>query len=161
MAPSAAPFSLHPSGVDVTDFSSGRWLFMFAVVLLTGGCSGDAPSNPAGADTTYGAPVDATDAIPAPAIAAEPDPYVGHRITADGRILNVERTGCTLHVDTESETPFQIDAPRSEKSCTWQVPSTTKGFAIATGTLRRADDTLRMTAPGVRITPTHLDDDGT
>lgn len=153
------PPPLLSPGIYMTDSSSGRLLLIVAVALLTGGCGGDAPSNPAGADTTYGAPVDATDALPAPVLAAEPDQYIGRRVTADGRILTVQNTGCTLHVDTEAGTPLRIDAPQSENSCTWHVPSTTKGFAIATGTLRRVEDTLRMTAPGVRVTPTHLDDD--
>jgi hypothetical protein len=125
------------------------------VSLLLGACgSGASDSNRA--DTTYGAPIDATDAMPAPAVAAEDSLYLGHRVTIDGRITAVWASGCDMQLATDA-TPLVVAASRSEAGdCAWQVPSDAQGFAVAAGTLRTAGDTLRLTANGVRVTPVRI-----
>ena len=125
------------------------------VGLLLGACgSGASDSNRA--DTTYGAPIDATDAMPAPAVAAEDSLYRGHRVTIDGRITAVRASGCDMQLATDA-TPLVVAASRSEAGdCAWQVPSDAQGFAVAAGTLRTAGDTLRLTANGVRVTPVRV-----
>lgn len=125
------------------------------VSLLLGACgSGASDSNRA--DTTYGAPIDATDAMPAPAVAAEDSLYRGHRVTIDGRITAVRASGCDMQLATDA-TPLVVAASRSEAGdCAWQVPSDAQGFAVAAGTLRTAGDTLRLTANGVRVTPVRI-----
>ena len=125
------------------------------VSLLLGACgSGASDSNRA--DTTYGAPIDATDAMPAPAVAAEDSLYRGHRVTIDGRITAVWASGCDMQLATDA-TPLVVAASRSEAGdCAWQVPSDAQGFAVAAGTLRTAGDTLRLTANGVRVTPVRV-----
>lgn len=125
------------------------------VGLLLGACgSGASDSNRA--DTTYGAPIDATDAMPAPAVAAEDSLYRGHRVTIDGRITAVRASGCDMQLATDA-TPLVVAAPRTDAGdCAWQVPSDAQGFAVAAGTLRTAEDTLRLTANGVRVTPVRI-----
>ena len=125
------------------------------VSLLLGACgSGASDSNRA--DTTYGAPIDATDAMPAPAVAAEDSLYRGHRVTIDGRITAVRASGCDMQLATDA-TPLVVAASRSEAGdCAWQVPSDAQGFAVAAGTLRTAGGTLRLTANGVRVTPVRV-----
>lgn len=124
------------------------------LVLLLGACGGDAPKNPAAAEQTYGTPVDATDAIPAPAVAAESARYTGHRVTVDGRIADVTQDGCALHLGTDGGPPLRVDASRTGKgTCLWQVRGGTDGFAVVAGTLRADGDTLRLSANGVQVTP--------
>ena len=125
------------------------------VGLLLGACgSGASDSNRA--DTTYGAPIDATDAMPAPAVAAEDSLYLGHRVTIDGRITAVWASGCDMQLATDA-TPLVVAAPRTDAGdCAWQVPNSTPGVAVAAGTLRTAEDTLRLTANGVRVTPVRI-----
>ena len=125
------------------------------VGLLLGACgSGASDSNRA--DTTYGAPIDATDAMPAPAVAAEDSLYLGHRVTIDGRITAVWASGCDMQLATDA-TPLVVAAPRTDAGdCAWQVPNSAPGVAVAAGTLRTAEDTLRLTANGVRVTPVHI-----
>lgn len=131
------------------------------LALLLGACGGDAPRNRAAAEQTYGAAVDATDAIPTPAVAAEAARYVGTRVTVDGRIADVARDGCTLHLDAETGPPLRVDAVRAgEESCAWQVPADIEGFAVAAGTLRTAGDTLRLNANGVQVTPVRISTTG-
>ena len=129
---------------------------IFAVCLALAGCGGDAAPNPAAADTTYGAAVDATDAIPVPAVAAEANRYTGPPITVDGRIVDVGQSGCTLHLATGGP-PLRVDAVRTgDSSCAWQVPTGEEGVAVAAGTLRVDGDTLRLSANGVQVTPVRL-----
>ncbi|PSQ98093.1 MAG: hypothetical protein BRD53_02815 [Bacteroidetes bacterium SW_7_64_58] len=125
------------------------------VGLLLGACgSGASDSNRA--DTTYGAPIDATDAMPAPAVAAEDSLYLGHRVTIDGRITAVWASGCDMQLATDA-TPLVVAAPRTDAGdCAWQLPSDAQDFAVAAGTLRTAEDTLRLTANGVRVTPVRV-----
>lgn len=134
-----------------------RRIFLLLFPLLLGACGGDAPENPIEAEQTYGAPVDATDAIPVPAVAAEPDRYIGRRVTIDGRIVRVARDGCTLALQADAGPPLLVTAPRSGASaCGWQVPDTTDGFAVAVGRLRVERDTLHLTANGVQVTPVQV-----
>jgi hypothetical protein len=130
--------------------------------LLLGGCSGDVPDS-SKAETTYGAPVDATTAVPAPAVAAEERLYVDRALAIDGRIKAVRADGCTMVLATVAA-PLVVTAPRpsggaartDDGSCVWQVPNDAQGFAVAAGTLRAAGDTLRLPANGVRVTPVRL-----
>jgi len=125
--------------------------------LLLGGCGDAPPPNPAAADTTYGAAVDATDALPAPAVAAERDRYVGRRVTVDGRIGAVAQDGCTVYLRTDDGPPLRVDAARdSTGTCAWQLPAGLEDIAAATGTLRVERDTLRLPANGVQVTPLRL-----
>ncbi len=131
------------------------------VGLLLSGCGGDAPQNPAAAEQTYGAPVDATDAIPVPAVAAEAARYTRSRVTVGGRIAGVMQDGCVLHLATGVGSPLRVDATRTgEGACRWQVPGGTDGFAVVAGTLRADGDALRLSANGVRVTPVHTLDAG-
>ena len=125
--------------------------------LLLGGCGDGPPPDPAAADTTYGAAVDATDAIPAPAVAAEADRYVGRRVTVDGRIEAVTQNGCTVYLATDGGAPLRVDAARdSADTCLWQLPLGSDGIAAATGPLRADGDTLRLSANGVQVTPVQI-----
>ena len=132
-----------------------RRVLALLVGLLLGACgSGASDSNRA--DTTYGAPIDATDAMPAPAVAAEDSLYRGHRVTIDGRITAVRASGCDMQLATDA-TPLVVAAPRTDAGdCAWQVPNSAPGVAVAAGTLRTAEDTLRLTANGVRVTPVRI-----
>ncbi len=131
-----------------------RLLPLLLLGLVLGACGGASDADQA--ETTYGTPVDATEAMPAPAVAAEDSLYVGHRVTIDGRLTAVRTSGCEIHLATDA-TPIVVTATRSDaESCAWQVPRDAQGFAVASGTLRVADDTLRLTADGVRMTPVRL-----
>ena len=124
-------------------------LLLLGVVL--GACGGASDADQA--ETTYGTPVDATEALPAPAVAGEDSLYVGHRVTIDGRITALRKNGCEVHLSTDAA-PLVVTARRiAGGNCAWQVPRDAQGFAVASGTLRVADDTLRLTANGVRVTP--------
>lgn len=140
-----------------------RLLSLLLLGVVLGACGGT--SDPDQAETPYGTPVDATEALPAPAVAAEDSLYVGHRVTIDGRITAVRASGCEIHLVTDAS-PLIVTAPRPKGGssrraarrtdagdCAWQVPEDAKGFAVASGTLRVADDTLRLSADGVRVTP--------
>ena len=130
-------------------------LLLLSVVV--GACGGRSDADQA--DTTYGTPVDASEAIPAPAVAAEDSLYVGHRVTIDGRIVAVRTGGCEVHLSTDA-VPLVVTAPRTDAdSCAWKVPRGAHGFAVAAGTLRVAEDTLRLFATGVRRTPVRLSPD--
>lgn len=136
-----------------------RSVIVLALGLVLGACGADAP-DPDAAETAYGAPVDATSAIPVPAVVAEPDRYVGGRVTVDGRIVSVMSGGCTLHLDTDDGPPLRVEAGRPQAGeCAWRVPRESDGFAVAAGTLRAARDTLRLIANGVRVTPVRLSPD--
>lgn len=129
-------------------------LHLVLASLLLSGCGGDPSPNPAAADTTYGSPVDPTDAIPVPAVAAEAARYGGQHVTIDGHITGVAQGGCTLHLDAETGPFLRVDASRTgADACAWQVPAGTEGFAVAAGTLRTTGDTLRLSANGVQVTP--------
>ena len=132
-----------------------RRVLALLVGLLLGACgSGASDSNRA--DTTYGAPIDATDAMPAPAVAAEDSLYLGHRVTIDGRITAIRAGGCEVQLAIDA-TPLVVAAPRTDAgNCAWQVPNSAPGVAVAAGTLRTAGDTLRLTANGVRVTPVRV-----
>lgn len=133
----------------------GTHLFLLAATcLFLGACADETGSNPAEAQHTYGDPVDATDAIPTPAIVAEANRYRGTPITVDGRILGATQNGCALHLATDGGLPVLVDTARTdEDACAWQVPRGTKGFAVATGTLHATGDTLRLPTHGVQVTP--------
>lgn len=123
--------------------------------LLLGGC-GEGVPNPTKAETTYGRSVEATDAVPAPAVAAEDSLYVGHRVTIDGRIAAIRANGCVVHLVTEA-VPIVVAAARTaEENCAWTVPTEAQGFAVAAGRLHVVEDTLRLAANGVRVTPVRL-----
>jgi len=142
-----------------------------ALVLLLGlllGACGTGASDADQAETSYGTPVDATEALPAPVVAAEESLYVGHRVTIDGRITAVQASGCKVQLATDAA-PLVMAAPRPKEGsslraaprtdtgdCAWQVPNDTQGFAVAAGTLRVTGDTLRLTANGVRVTPVRI-----
>jgi len=131
-----------------------RLLPFLLLGMVLGACGGASDADRA--ETTYGAPVDATEAIPAPAVAAEDSLYVGRRVTIDGRIIAVRASGCTVHLATDA-VPLMVTARRpEEENCAWQVPRDANGFAVAAGTLRVADDTLRLSANGVRVTPVRV-----
>jgi hypothetical protein len=132
-----------------------RRVLALLVGLLLGACgSGASDSNRA--DTTYGAPIDATDAMPAPAVAAEDSLYLGHRVTIDGRITAIRAGGCEVQLAIDAA-PLVVAAPRTDAGdCAWQVPNSAPGVAVAAGTLRTAGDTLRLTANGVRVTPVRI-----
>lgn len=142
----------------MTGLSSVQFFSLLTVFLVTGGCTEDTPPDPMEAERGYGAPVSETDAVPVPAIAAEPDRYVGHTVTADGRIVRVSNSGCTLVLDGEGQPSLRIDAVRTETECAWKLPRDARGFAVATGTLRRTEDTLHMSTRGVELTPMRLPD---
>lgn len=123
--------------------------------FLLVGC-GEGVPNPTKAETTYGRPVEAIDALPAPAVAAEENRYVGHRVTVDGRITAVRANGCAMHLATDA-VPLVVTAVRTAKeNCAWTVPTEAQGFAVAAGTLHVGEDTLRLAANGVRVTPVRL-----
>ena len=132
-----------------------RRVLALLVGLLLGACgSGASDSNRA--DTTYGVPIDATDAMPAPAVAAEDSLYLGHRVTIDGRITAIRAGGCEVQLAIDAA-PLVVAAPRTDTGeCAWQVPNSAPGVAVAAGTLRTAEDTLRLTANGVRVTPVRI-----
>ena len=133
------------------------FLPLLLVGLLLGGCGDGPPPDPAAADTTHGAAVDATDAIPAPAVAAEPNRYVGRRVTVDGRIERVAQDGCAVYLHTDGGPPLRVDAARdSTGPCAWQLPPGSDGIAAATGPLRADGDTLRLPANGVQVTPVRI-----
>lgn len=129
------------------------------VVAVTGfllAACGSGTSNPSEAQQTYGAPVDAIDAFPAVAVAAEADAYVGRSLAVDGRIAAVRDDGCTLQLETNEGPPLLVTAVRTEgDGCAWQVPDDEDGVAVAAGPLRLDDDTLRLSANGVEVTPVH------
>lgn len=129
----------------------------FALAGLLGvGCRGPTEKM-AQTQTTYGVPVDATEALPAPAVAAEDSLYLGRALTVDGRITEVGADGCRLRLDTGDEPPLLITAARTDAgNCAWQVPENAQGFAVAAGTLQIAEDTLRLTVNGVRMTPVRI-----
>lgn len=130
---------------------------VLAVFLILGGCGDGPPPTPAAADTTYGAAVDAPDAIPVPAVAAEPDRYVGRRVAVDGRIGGVAQNGCTAYLETDGGPALRLDAARdSANNCAWRLPSGHDGIAAAAGTVRAAGDTLRLSANGVQVTPVRI-----
>lgn len=136
-----------------------RLVVLLLAGLLAGGCGNDAPNNPAEAERTYGASVDATDAIPVPAVAAERDRYLRRHVTVDGRIADVTRDGCVLHLEADDGPPLRVEADRlDDGACRWQIPADTEGFVVAAGSLRTANDTLRLTANGVQITPLQVGD---
>ncbi|WP_118830131.1 hypothetical protein [Salinibacter ruber] len=136
-----------------------------AAVLLGGALlaacgTGETKTNATGAEETRSTPVDATAALPASAVAAEAGVYEGRPVTVDGRIAAVGAAGCEVTLTTGSR-PLVVAAPRTEADgCAWTVPGAAQGFAVAAGTLRIADDTLRLTANGVRITPVRISDAG-
>ncbi len=125
------------------------------VGLLVGGC-GETSGDPTGAQDNYGAPVDATDAFPVPAVTAEDSLYRDRALAIDGRIVAVRANGCEVYL-AAGRTPLVVTAARTDNgSCAWRVPADTDGFAVAAGTLRAATDTLRLTANGVQVTPVRL-----
>ncbi|WP_103027476.1 hypothetical protein [Salinibacter altiplanensis] len=137
----------------MTSLSRLSVLCCAAVGLLAGGCT-EPSGDPSQAQKSYGRPVDATDAIPAPAVAAEATLYTGPPVTVDGRVASVMPDGCTLYLMTGDGPPLRVDTTRpDEGTCAWQVPPETDGFAVAAGTLRATGDTLRLSANGVRVTP--------
>ncbi|MEF8866834.1 MAG: hypothetical protein V5A20_13845 [Salinibacter sp.] len=131
-------------------------LFVIALVGGVLGACGTGAPDATTADTTYGPPVDATEAVPAPAVAAEGSLYVGHRTALDGQIAAVGAAGCEVILETDGR-PLVVSAPRTDATgCAWAVPEVARGLAVAAGTLRAAGDTLRLTANGVRVTPVRL-----
>ena len=131
---------------------SPRFLLVPLLGFVLLGCGEEAPP-PTQAEHTYGTPGTVSDALPAPAVAAEPTRYVGRRVTVDGRIVGVPPDGCGLRLDAGDGPPLHVDAPRPGGPCAWQVPTALDGIAAAAGTLRAAGDTLRLTANGVQVTP--------
>jgi len=132
-------------------------LHLILASLLLGGCGGEPPPNPAAADTTYGAAVAAADALPASAVAAEPDRYLGRRVSVDGRITKVWEAGCAFTLDTGVDTSLVVEAARgNDGECEWVLPPNTDGIAATTGPLRVAGDTLRLSANGVQVTPVRI-----
>jgi hypothetical protein len=133
-----------------------RFLWISVVLLLGMACGNETARTPSTAQQSYGVSVDASDARPGPAIAAEHDRYVGRYITVDGRITSVSDDGCQVKLDTNTAPPLRIEAPRSAGDCAWTVPPGTNGIAAATGTLRVSDDALRLSANGVQVTPVRI-----
>ncbi|WP_263784703.1 hypothetical protein [Salinibacter grassmerensis] len=120
--------------------------------VLLGACS-TGETDVTGAEETWGTSVDATEAVLASAVAAEASAYEGRPVAVEGRIAAVGTAGCEVTLAAGSR-PLVVAAPATEASgCAWTVPGDAQGFAVATGTLRTTDDTLRLTADGVRVTP--------
>ena len=131
---------------------------LFVIVLVGGvlGACGTGAPDATTAETTHGTPVDATEAVPAPAVAAEDSLYVGRRTVLDGQIAAVGAAGCEVTLETDGR-PLVVSASRTDAAgCAWTVPGAAQGVAVAAGTLRAAADTLRLTANGVRVTPVLL-----
>lgn len=138
---------------DVHVSPMSRLSLVLALGVLLSACSSGS-SGSADAQTTSGAAVGATHAVPAPAVAAEESLYVGRALAVDGRIASVRTDGCALRLRTDDGPPLLVAVPRTDDgSCAWQVSVGADGFAVAAGTLRVAGDTLRLTANGVRVTP--------
>ncbi|MFB6098836.1 MAG: hypothetical protein ABEK84_06970 [Salinibacter sp.] len=132
-----------------------RFVGGLLLTVVLGACGGSFDADRA--ETTYGRPVDATKAIPAPAVAAEESLYVGKPVAVDGRITSVGSDGCVLRLDAGDEPPLLVRSSHPDDgACAWRVPTETDGFAVAAGTLRTANDTLRLIANGVRVTPVRL-----
>ena len=133
------------------------FLLLARTGLFLVGCNNGSPGNPTEDEQVYGASVNADDAIPAPAVAAEPPRYHNRRVTVDGRIEARADNGCTIHLDTEDGPPLRIESVRTnDDGCAWQVPAPLDGIAAAVGTLRAENDTLRLTANGVQVTPVQV-----
>lgn len=133
------------------------FFLLVATALLLGAC-GSGASNPTKARQTYGTAVDATDAIPAVAVAAEAELYAEQPLTVDGRIASVRDDGCALQLKTEGQ-PLVVTAVQTEaEGCAWKVPVGKDGIAAAAGSLRADTDTLRVVASGVEIAPLRLSD---
>lgn len=133
------------------------FLLLARTGLFLVGCNNGSPGNPTEDEQVYGASANADDAIPAPAVAAEPTRYRTRRVTVDGRIEARADNGCTIHLDTEDGPPLRIEALHSEDdTCTWQGPTDLNGIAVAPGTLRAENDPLRLTANGVQVTPVQV-----
>lgn len=144
-------------GLTLLSFMA-RLAFVLALALAVGACGPDA-SAPAAAQKTYGAAVDASEAVPSVAVAAEAEAYTGRPLTVEGRVAAVSADGCTLQLATEEGPPLLVTAPQAESDeCAWQVPAGEDGIAVAAGTLRAADDTLRIAANGVQVTPVRFAD---
>lgn len=135
-----------------------RILVVAVAGVLLGACADEKNTTPSKAQQTYGAAVDATDAIPAPAVAAEQDRYVGQRVTVDGRIAAVTDEGCTVHLETAGESPLRVEARRTgEAACAWQMPPDANGFVVGAGTLQVTNDSLHLSANGLQETPVQFD----
>jgi hypothetical protein len=129
-----------------------RAALVLALALAAGGC--DTPPAPNAAEATYGEAPEADDALPLPAVWAEAGRYDGRVVTVEGRIAAVERDGCTLRLAGDGGPAVRVAAPGTAAAgCSWAVPDTTRGLAVARGTLRRRGDAFVMRAPGVRVLP--------
>jgi hypothetical protein len=129
----------------------GRLVLLPVLVLAAAACGGD-PAPPTAAERTYGAAVATADAVPAPAVAAEPARYASRPVTIDGRVARVVANGCGLILRANGAS-VRVDAPTAPDGCAWRFPAGTDGIAVAAGTLRTTGDTLRLSASGVQVTP--------
>lgn len=132
-------------------------LGVLALAILCTACGDEEGRTPATAQQSYGSVVAGAEATPGPAVAAEAARYAGHRVTVDGRITRVGADGCRLALDTKSAAVLRVEAPRSGEGCAWAVPTGTDGMAVATGTLRVENDSLRLSANGVQVTPVRVE----
>lgn len=129
-----------------------RAALVLALALAAGGCG--TPPAPNAAEATYGTPPEADDALPLPAVRAEADRYVGRAVTVEGRIAAVEQGGCILRLADGDGRAVRVAAPGTATAdCGWTVPDTTRGLAVARGTLRQGGDAFLLRAPGVRVLP--------
>lgn len=124
-------------------------LLVFALALPLGACqSADdaasdatAPSNApaAPAATTYGAEVDAAQALPAEAVLADAERYAGQPVTVEGRVVEVcQKKGCWLTLDAGEGRGIRILTARTpEGDYVYTVPKDLSGQrAVVHGTLK-------------------------
>jgi len=131
------------------------FVVLLGATTVLGACREASSPTPTDAEQAYGTALDATDAVPVSAIAAEADRHLGRPVTVDGRIAAVTQDGCALLLATDEAPPLRVTAPRPNDgdSCGWQVPLDTDGFVVAAGTLRATNDTLHLSATGVQVPP--------
>lgn len=131
-----------------------RVVLIIALAVGLSACQNEPSPSPVSAEQMYGDPVPVSDAIPVPALCAEPDRYRGRRLTVDGRIASVGTDGCSFRFETPGDTTVVVEAVRRDAgTCAWSIEPDADGVAATQGTLRIAGDTLRLSATGVQRTP--------
>ena len=126
-----------------------RLLPLLLLALTLGACQSadDAPTeapvegaaSAEPAATTYGAEVDAAQALPAEAVLAEADRYAGQPVTVEGRVVEVcQKKGCWLTLDAGEGRGIRILTARTpEGGYVYTVPKDISGRrAVVHGTLK-------------------------
>lgn len=86
-------------------------LFLLAAMI---GCQPEAPEPTEASQLELGAPVRTAEAVPAPAIAAEPQSYANRTVTVEGRITEVcQKKGCWWTLDT-GDRPIRVHVARTK-----------------------------------------------